>query len=468
MLELNPISEIGEGSYYKTVEEIDNAVIACYSGLLDPMETEWALTELHTDNSQMFIESSVAVYTEYRELDNYTQTTLNTLIDEYWQKRYKDIALNNQILERLDGFEQSDLINQYEGECRFLRAYNYFNLVQLYGPVVIVEETISGEDAKTMERSSIDQVMAFIKNDLKIALDYLPESYDQSELGRATSWAAKGLLAKVYLTNKEYSAAEELLLDVIENSPHQLLDDYADVFDYNNEMNDEILFAVRFMSGNVDLGSPFANYFAPLTSGSNVVNGDGKGWNYPTESIINAFEEGDLRKDVCLQESYYDQSNNVTVDKAFVNKYMYPVIDLNDAENDWPVLRYSDILLMYSEVLLENKTIADALPFLNQIRSRAGLSSYLESDIGSKYDFRMLLEQERRVEFAFENQRYFDLKRTDRLEQVMNNHFATEAYYNDPSHTEFYVDPIETWQTLLPIPQREIDINSDLTQNAGY
>ena len=468
VLDLNPISEIGEESFYKTSEEIDKAVLACYNGLLDPMEIEWAITELHSDNTQMSIDNSMAVYLEYREMDNYTQTTLNVAIDDYWQARYHDIALTNQVLERLEPFESTEQIIQYAGECRFIRAYNYFNLVQLFGPVILVDKSISGDEAKKMERSTVDAVYEFIENDLTIAGQDLPDSYNDSEAGRVTKWAAKALLGKVYLTQGLYSEAATILNEVISSSPYSLLENYADVFDTGNEMNNEILFAVRFMSGNVGLGSPFANYFAPLTSGSNVVNGDGRGWNYPTESIINAFEEGDLRKDVCLKESYLDQNKNLLIERAYINKFMFPVVDRDDAENDWPVIRYADVLLMYGEALNETQGVAQALPYLNEVRNRAGLNAYSQNDIANVYQYRIAMENERRVEFAFENQRYFDLLRTDRIIQVMNAHFKTEAYYNDPSHPEFNVASIKDWQATLPIPQREIDVNPALTQNFGY
>lgn len=468
LLDLNPVSEIGEESFYKTSEEINKAVIGCYNGLQEPLLYEWTLTELRSDNTQMFIESSSAVYPEYRELDSYTQTTLNPVVNSYWQACYHDIALTNQVLAKIDVVENEDMKAQYESECRFIRAYHYFNLVRLFGPVILVDESISGDEAKTMSRSSVESIYQFLETELTTAAAGLPDSYSSGEAGRVTSWAAKALLAKVYLTEAKYSEASTLLSGIIASSPYSLLPNYANVFDTGNEMNEEILFAVRFMSGNVGLGSPFANWFAPLTSGSNVVNGDGRGLNYPTASIMSSYEEGDLRKDVCFHENYLNKDNDVVVDKAFINKYMYDVVDLYDAENDWPVIRYADVLLMYGEALNELQGAVAALPYLNQVRERAGLDDYTEATITNKYQFRLALENERRHEFAFENHRYFDLLRTGRVVPVMNEHFQTEAYYNDPGKPEFNVAPIEEWQTILPIPQREIDINTALTQNVGY
>ncbi|MGN1239579.1 MAG: RagB/SusD family nutrient uptake outer membrane protein, partial [Paludibacteraceae bacterium] len=135
----------------------------------------------------------------------------------------------------------------------------------------------------------------------------------------------------------------------------------------------------------------------------------------------------------------------------------------NDGDVDWPILRYADILLLYAELLNEQQGPDQALPYVNRIRERAGLLPLSIDACPNKHAMRMVIEKERRLEFAFENQRWFDLIRTDRALEVMNNHWATETYYEAVSV------PILTKNLLLlPIPQREIDINPNITQNIGY
>lgn len=467
-LDLTPPSEISEEAFYKTSDEINEAIIGVYNGLQAPVIYEWALTELRSDNTQMNKENSISVYTEYRELDAYTVTSQNSLIDAYWEATYHDINLANQVLEQTSVVGDSTLKLQYEGECHFIRAHHYFNLVRLFGPVPLVTNSISGEEAKAIFRTEKNKIYSFIENELSLAVAGLPDNYDESELGRVTSWAAMTLLAKVYLTEQKYSEASVLLEKIINDSPYSLLDNYEDVFNVTNEMNNEIIFAVRFMSGSVGLGNPFANTFAPRTSGDNVVQGDGDGLNYPTDDIISAFTSIDARKDVCLQEGYYDEDKGIYIEYPYINKFMDNVVEIDDAENDWPVLRYADVLLMYAEALNEVSGASIALPYLNDVRERAKLAGYTSTEISNKYDMRIALGEERRLEFAFENHRYFDLLRTNSAVSVINEHFQTEAYYNDPSHPEYYVSTVQEWQTLLPIPQREIDINPDLTQNIGY
>lgn len=133
-------------------------------------------------------------------------------------------------------------------------------------------------------------------------------------------------------------------------------------------MNEEILFTIRYKAGGYGLGSPFANHFAPTSSGSNVVNGDGSGWNHPSYDFMNnAYEPGDARRDITV-----DTYGNATWVKNYSKKFLSPVSNTFDAENDWPVLRYSDVLLMLAEVINETEGPANALPLINQVREVHG------------------------------------------------------------------------------------------------
>jgi hypothetical protein len=238
-------------------------------------------------------------------------------------------------------------------------------------------------------------------------------------------------------------------------------------------MNKEIIFAVRYKAGGLGLGSPFANTFAPLGSGSNVINGDGDGMNYPT-SELDTLTNGDLRKPTLI--GTYGTGNAT---KWYVTKYLSPVTLVDDAENDWPILRYADILLMIAEAQGYTQS---SLDLINQVRDRAGLPDYTMANITTVEEFERALSTERRIEFAFENQRWFDLIRynttmtTITAQQLMAEHYADEY----DSHYSEYLPPTPTLQELqnnvtqdrllLPIPQREIDTNTQLVieQNPGY
>lgn len=466
-LNLQPISEIGEGTFYKNTSEINSAVIACYNGLQDPMEFEWMLTELRSDNSRLYNTATTSSdNTLLFDFDQAKVSATSTRVYDYWQTVYHNIARCNSVLmpEHLAVVSADSLRNQYEGEARFIRAYHYFNLVRLFGPVFIVTERISAEEARKYDRSSVEDVYSTILNDLNIAIEKLPKSYTAAEKGRVTSWAAKGLLAKVYMTRGKIDEdTRSLLKDIYEKSGYRLMTTYESVFNITNEVNDEILFTIRYKSGGIGLGSIFGNRFAPQQSGSSVINGDGSGFNYPSSDLVQAYSSTDVRKDVTIALTYVNDKNQI-IDRRYVKKFLSPVTIKDDGDKDWPVIRFADIVLLYAEVVNELDGVDGALPLINETRLRAGLTELKTISIPNKHAMRMAIEKERRLEFAYENQRWFDLVRTGRVIDVMNSHYAVEDYYQ----TLTGVGPLKGNTILLPIPQKEIDINQNISQNVGY
>ena len=467
-LNMQPISEIGDGSFYQTPQEINAAVVACYNGLQAPMRYEWMLTELRSDNSRL--QSSVTTSTDRTMQLDFDQSRVSATSEHvynYWKSVYHNIARCNVVLMHLDVVKDAALKNQYEAEARLIRGYHYFNLVRIYGPVFIVDKRLDAVSALNYERSTIEDVYTFLTNDLQFAADHLPASYPEEEKGRLTSWAAKALLAKVRMTRGMYDTeTRDLLKDIIEHGGFNLQPTYAAVFDINNELNDEIIFAIRYTSGGIGLGSPFGNWFAPLQSGAAVINGGGNGYNYPTDDLVSSYSSIDNRRDVTLALNYTNEQGSV-VDRRYVKKYLSPVILKEDGDKDWPILRYADVLLLYAEVLNEIEGPASALPYINRTRQRAGLSELTMADVTNKHQMRMAIEKERRLELAFENHRWFDLIRTGRVIEVMQEHWATETFYADIiAETGPLV--LNENLILLPIPQKEIDINQAITQNVGY
>lgn len=464
-LNRQPISEISEDAYYKNDAQLNAAVVACYNGLQGPLLYEWMFTETRSDNARFFTTSTSSVANT--AILHYDQSTIETTDDniyQFWLSTYNNIARCNSVLAHLDACEDKQLRGQLEGEARLIRAYHYFNLVRLFGPVVLVTERISAEEAKQMHRSSVEEVYRQIELDLQVAIDQLPKTYTEQDLGRVTTWTAKGLLAKVLLTQTGKEAqAETQLKDIVEKGDFSLQPTYAAVFDITNEMNSEILFAVRYTGGGIGLGSPFGNYFAPLQSGDFVINGSGMGYDYPTDDLVSAYDPADTRRDVSLALNYLNTTTGATVDRRYVKKFLSPVVLKNDGDVDWPILRYADILLLYAEVLNELYGPTAALTYINMTRERAGLPALTAADVPLRHSMRQAIEKERRLELAFENQRWYDLIRTDRVLDVMNTHWATETYYEAIS-----VPQLRENMVLLPIPQRERDVNANLTQNAGY
>lgn len=455
-----------------TQDKVRAALVGCYNGMQNTMENEWRLTELRSDNAVQGNPGSRNDVNLYlNDLDMFTVLPTHPEVDKYWLAAYKNINNANMVLAALDIIEDGNEQNAIKAEASFIRAYHYFNLVRLFGPLFIVTDRVSEQEAKSKQRSSVDLVYEQIIKDFAYAADdevaALPEKQSDDNLGRVSRLAAKGMLAKVFLTQGNLVEARKLLDYIVSTGKHELLP-YKEVFSINNEMNNEILFSVRYKSGGYGIGSPFANYFAPTSSGNSVVNGDGKGWNFPSYDFMqNAYEANDKRKEITV-----NTFGNATWVKNYVCKYLSSVAITEDAENDWPVLRYADILLMLAEVINEQEGHTNALPLINNVRATHGDLAPLTM-INSQEGCRLAIEAERRVEFAFENHRLFDLMRTNRALDVLNHQiFVADLTFYD-RFKDLKPDPtriVQDWQLLLPIPQREIDTNNQIriSQNYGY
>lgn len=501
-----PESNEVASNYYRNYNEVNIALTGCYNGLQEPLLTEWMLTELRSDNArQRSATSTTNVNQELNVLNLYTVSPQHQQVYNYWLSVYKNIRNINYVLRSLGVSYSNDQLvygdptadvteaqrDELIGQALFLRAYHYFNLVRLFGGVFIISEPILSSEAKNVNRSTVQECYNFIISDLQAASTKASSnSFAQispENLGKANSWSAKALLAKVYLTIEVPRTGDALTLldDIIAYSGYGLESDYARIFSINNEMNKEILFTVRYKSGLVGLGNPMANSFAPASSGDAVINGDGSGFNYPTISIFNAYRtpfSGAVDKRKAATIGVYTSST-----PYYINKFLSKVAVKNDAENDFPVIRYADVLLMKAEAL----DYSDAsIELINEIRQRAGAVDYTSGNFNSAFykyplsgtssidnasDFKAALLNERRLEFAFENQRFFDMVRFGEAINVMHNHYTQD--YQD--HYRRYrpvitIDELKENVTeeklLLPIPQREIDTNTQIQiiQNPGY
>ena len=463
-LEQNPQTDLSENDFYKTADDILSAVNGVYSSLQegDIYGNWYVFGEIPSDNTRNQLSGSV---TTQNEFDQFYIDTQNSMIANFWKAAYKVINRTNTVLGRIDGIEiNTELANRYKLECKFIRALMYFNLVRVYGDVPLVLKEISISESYDILREPKENVYNQIIADLKEAQD-LPVSYSTAEDGRATQGAAKALLANVYMTLHKYAEAETILAEIInsgrysllENTPGSLnIDGYKNVFSPVNHNSEEGIFEIQFLKGGYGEGSNYANNFAPENSGTNVVAVGGTGGNnIPEMDIYNAYEEGDLRRDFSMSLGYYDnRKNNEWVESRYVCKFMDVPYQNNDASNNYPVIRYADVILMYAEALNQNGKTAEACKYLNMTRRRGfgyqtTETSPVDLQTTDKAQFALMVEQERRVELAFENHRWFDLIRTGRAVEVMKSKGFS----------------LNETNLICPIPQKQIDVNPKLTQN---
>lgn len=478
-LDQYPYSEVAIDDYVKDGNAVNNLVIGTYNGLYDVLYHEWSLTELRSDNARMRVNKSTSADTKLIEqLDQSVIQTAHSWVGNYWDATYATINRANSVLSYLQKVEDPVKRAQYEGEARFVRAHLYFNLARLFGPVFIVTSKTGADEAREMQRSPLEDVYSLIESDLNAIVDgeLLPLKHSDADLGRADMKAAKALLAKVYMTrysaaDEKYSKAALLLKNVLDAcsnpSSGAALVPYNKIFATDNEMNAEIIFAVRYRSGNVGIGSPFTTLFGPANNAGNVVIGSPKHYNFPSDNLIAAYDASDKRKDVVLQEGYMNKTTGLWVADRFCNKFIDSKMATEyDAECDWPVIRLADVMLLYAEALNEIGGPSDeALTQLNAIRQRAGLPDFTLAELSSKYLFRQAVRKERRLELAMENQRWFDLMRWGTAAQTVNDYIASESFY---AAYDYVVNPISDWQVLLPIPISVTNINDQVAQNPGY
>lgn len=466
-----------EDEFYQTEKQVGQAVAGVYSQLQGIITNQWQYNEYITDNTTLHFnvanrgQGPALEAIEYWQMNSSTPNITN-LYNSYYQAL---VNINTTLGKLEDATFDETAIQQFEGELKFLRAYYYFHLVQYFGDVIIITEPLdSPSEAWEYARKPVDEVYELIYSDLNTAVSGAPD-YGEAAAGRVTKGAALSLLGKVYLTRKQYSQAISTLEQVLPIG-YTLLSSYADVFDPQNKNHAESIFDVQFQGGD-DLGehSNFIYTFAPRESEGAVINfpgENGAGWNIPTLDIIDSYEDGDLRKDVSLNEGYTNNEGD-WVPVPYITKYHHPHAIRGRTNDNWPVLRYSDVLLMLAEAINEESgPTAEAHGYLNQVRERAGLEPVNGLD---KETFRDTVLHERRVELAFENHRWFDLKRTkspEELAEFLKKHGELEK--SNPTTSRGGIPftagdySFEPYEALFPIPADEILINDELTQNPGY
>ena len=428
-IELAPFSQANAVDFYKTAKDFEVAINSAYDVLQDGRlygDKFEFLLEVRSDNGK-FNDPASNVGVPFN-IDKFQVDPSNSMIEGAYDALYQGVNRCNIVLGRIDkaNIEQA-FADRVKGEAKFLRGLYYFHLVQLYGDVpLITTEVVASESSNFKRNLKSDIYKKVIEPDLIVASNVLPSNYSSDEVGRATSGAASGLLAKVYLTQNKLGLAKMELEKVI-NSPvsYKLLPSIAEVFSPSNEMNAEIIFAVRYKKGEGGEGRSL-----PFDYTQNPTIDD---------NLVNAYDLADERLPLV---KYVTVSGSQKVPK----KYFDVLSTSNNVGIDIPVLRYSDILLMYAEVLNEEGYVdsddSPAFKNLNAVRERSlpTISPYTTAELVNQVTFRQAVLKERRLELALEFHRWYDLKRT-------NTAISTFAALGVT---------IKECKLIYPIPQDEI------------
>ena len=440
-LDQKPISGLVEQGFFRNTDEVETGVIACYDGLQKSYDMEFKLTEIRADNT-----SGVSLEGDWGAIKFFRETPSNFFLLDFWQRSYNTIARCNLVLKSLDNVTDPEKRRYFEGEAKFIRSLMYFNLVRLFGGVPLISSSIDYRDTENYVRKSSTDVYSLITDDLKTAVSLCPPSWTSAQgTARATSGASQALLGKVYITLKDWENArlqlEPLVGGDLKGTQYQLNPSYAAIFSTSTEMSREILFAVRYKAGSNGEGNSFSYEYTN--------NGDAR--NIKAATAYKAlFEPGDVRP-----ASTYNATTSLSA------KFLDPSAPQRDAGNDFPVIRFADVLLLYAEALNELSTTPSMTAFnaINEVRRRAEASEYDLATLPTKESFREAVFKERQMEFGFENQRWYDLLRMERTKatNILNAYLAATG---NPNIT------VAEYRFLLPIPQTEIDLSSGkLEQN---
>lgn len=426
----------------------------------------------------------------------------------------------NWFLENLESFTGSiDLKDRYISEVRFLRAYQFFIMSQLYGDVPLVLKNITTEEANKLPRDKKDDVTAFILKELGEIAPLLPESYDQSDVGRITKGAALALKARVELYNKKYKDAIADYKTIMGMS-YSLFPSYVDLFRINNENNQEVILDIQYIKDK------YSNWVVGVMPS----NGAG-GWSSidPLQELVDAYEmkngktihesgsgynendpytNRDPRLTATIQCSgqssysggifnsldekingqnnadYFMAGNNTSPTGYVVKKYISNLSDYDDVWNNGLnaiVIRYAEVLLSYAEAMIEENQIDNSVyDAINKVRKRAGMPEVNRAVYNNQAKLRELVRRERRVELAMEGLRFFDVQRWQIGKEVMNKtvygtrpgsvNMTTGAIkFSSPDYTTIETRIFADKNYLWPIPQKDVDVHKDPSyQNPGY
>jgi tetratricopeptide (TPR) repeat protein len=456
-IELAPISTASVEAVYKTDKDFQDAVLGVYSVLRNQYQDFWIFGDLRADDSWHALGNDAFLVS----VNTFSMNSNANLMINSWRNYYSAINRANLILQKIADVDPSVVRNKdrHIAEAKFLRASAYFDVVRIWGGVPLNMAPISVDEGYKKGREKVEKIYnELIIPDLLDAESKLPAKYTGMDVGRVTKGAAKSILGRVYLTIKDFAKAETKLQEVT-TMGYSLLSNYNDLFDYSKEEHhSEYIFDIEYQDGGLGLGSGYSNKFLPKSTGSAAdlfygIKGGAGEQNTPTVAFYDAFDPNDKRRDVTVAKGYVDNGGvfrGFIQIATFTKKYLAVTPAINDSKVNWKVIRYADVLLMYAEALNENGKTQQAIPYLNMIRKRAGLTEYTTL---AQDDARQKIYDERRFELGMEGVRWFDLVRTGRALTVM-------APFGMKPH-----------MTVFPIPLIEVQIINDaatLPQNPGY
>ncbi|WP_199768511.1 RagB/SusD family nutrient uptake outer membrane protein [Sphingobacterium sp. HMA12] len=506
LLDAIPTDRLSENIFWKSQTDAELAVNALYNDL-DGAEIFYldALTDIAHVNQPFAVDA----YIEQGTYDASSSRVYNT-----WNSAYKGIGAANYFLanvNRIEGSKNEALIARYIGEARVLRAYQYIKLAYLFGKVPLVKTPLTLQEGREVRQAELTEIYDFIDEELEQAAASLPNIYTGNDMGRITRWTALGLKARAALYAGRFAVAANAAKLIIDSHQFELYPSYATLFSYSAENNKEVLLDKQFLE-NIYTQNVFTQ-LAPYSQQN------GQSTYVPTKALIDSYTtaSGHLITDATsgydLKNPYKNRDhrlyysifldgdqlpngaifrpapNSGTADAVGstyiasttgfnIKKY----IDKKDFSNPSKsglniiLLRYAEVLLTFAEAKIEIGQIDESVyAAINQVRNtRDDVKLPNVNTIGDKDQLRQLVRRERTVELAFEGLHLADIRRWKTAEKVVPGKVYGITYLNNKGETVIVeaaserrvFDPQKHY--LWPIPQREMNLNSNLRQNPNW
>lgn len=459
-----PKSSLSEANYYKTLNDAEGAINAIYSPIRQGALNGPYFLQVDIKADYAYGRGSTAPIGQYQGLDQVNISRTEGLWSDFYRSiNYANIAIEN--INKITSINQSER-DAFVAEAKFMRAFCYYHLVINWGAVPLY----LGTDHLDSKRAPVQDVYTSILADLKDGEESLPSIPDQ--YGHPTKWAAKAFLAQVYLTMSNWDSAQIMAKEVINSNLFSLVevsqpDDFDKIFGASSNGTSEEIFYLKFNHQN-GWQWPLnllwtSTQFAPF--GNYVI------YEMPENLFIKNWNGNDLRKQFDLFTEYIDPASGQVKQlpsstPVLCSKFRDPAATgTTGFGNDYPFLRYADVLLIYAEAndMAENGPSTLAIEYLNKIKRRGyGYPSNATSPVDypitgwTASSFRDSVLQERGYELFMEGKRWEDLKRTQKAGEVI---LKVKGIV------------IKEASLLWPIPQQEIDTNPEIgseDQNPGY
>lgn len=468
--------ERSDEQFYQTADDAELALTGIYNMLSfgEASNRLWVFGDVASDDAAKG--GNAGDQADIGYIDDFNVSTDNGNLEAVWVICYEGISRANRLLDQINDIPmEEERRNQIIGESKFLRAYYYFWLGAIWGDVPVHLTTPTPEELQRAATPVEELFENVIENDLMDAIPLLPESFTGADLGRATKYAAWGLLTKIYVFEKKWAEAEEAANKIVSPGIFGLNPLYRANFEYATKDNPEILFGVQHLSDQDPwLGNRLNQWFAPQAE-------NGYGFNAPTQDFVDAFEETgegivDPRLDYTVgREGKPWFNDTILFDPEWSptgylsKKFIQPLEEVPaeikaDGQLNYQFIRYADVLLLLAEALNEQGNSGEAVNYINMIRKRARESYMYDEKLpgypdipngllpditdGGQASVRNAIRQERRVELGFEFHRYFDIIR-------YGSEYANQAFEDKPNFN------YET-NKYMPIPQSELDTNFEL------